>query len=136
MRSSVHNLRLKCDDCKKVRLEKWRRQNNTNKSIEEETTDEEEEEVEEAIKGEKASHCHCHLFEIDDHLMATMKNGQPWRRYEDDLKRKREEEITEHRIMEPAKKADEEKAKQDLKIELQRLRKKLKEDAREKSKLV
>ena len=75
-------------------------------------------------------------LKLDDHLMATMKNGQPWRRYEDDLKRKREEEITEHRIMEPAKKADEEKAKQDLKIELQRHRKKLKEDAREKSKLV
>ena len=139
MRSNVHNLRLKCEECKKVKLKKWQRANAKQDQAdteEDETTDEEEEGTEKTIKGEKASHCHCHLFEVDQDLMATMSNGQPCKRYKADLKRKKEEEIEEKRIREPAKKADQEKSKRDLKIELQRHRRKLKEDANERSKQV
>lgn len=132
MRSSTHNLRLKCEDCKQVKLQKWQRKNETDTNETSDEEEEEEEEQEKVIKGEKSSH--CHLFEVDEELMAKMKNGQPWQRYKDDLKKKRDEEIIEKRIMEPAKKADEEKAKKDTKIELQRLRRKLKEDAHDKSK--
>ena len=96
MHSHVHNLKFKCKDCKEVRLRKWQRKINNEDSSDHEASNNEKTEgndVEEVkdddkIKNENSSHCHCHLFTIDEELLATMSDGQPNRRYREDLKKK------------------------------------------------
>lgn len=151
IRSHVHNLRFKCKPCEVVRVKKRQRklareEKNTvddsdveqgrqsGEVVVERDNDEESEkegdEDDDWIKGEGSSHCHCHLFRVDDELMASMTGGQPYRRFNEDKKKKRREKVENDKIREHAKKSDDEKYKTDMKIEVQRLRRKLREDAK------
>ena len=136
IRSNVHNLRNKCTSCKEVKVKKWKRKE-SKKNKDDEYDDEDldtgedvDGEVDDKIKDEKSSHCHCPLFEVDDDLLASMNDGQPNKRYLADLKKQKEEKLTKKKIRDHIKKTDEEKVKNDLKIELQRLRRKVREDSR------
>ena len=44
--------------------------------------------AEDKFKGEKSSHCHCHLFHVNDELLALMNHGQPYQRYKGDIKKR------------------------------------------------
>ena len=84
------------------------------------------------IRGEKSSHCHCDLFKLEDDLKVYMSDGQPYRRFKSDVLEKRRTKLENLRIRQHMKKNDEDKIKQDMKVELSRLRRKLKEDLKEK----
>ena len=84
------------------------------------------------IKGEKSSHCHCDLFNLDDDLKVYMSDGQPYRRFKADVLEKRKTKLENLRIRQHMKKSDDNRIKQDMKVELSRLRRKLKEDLKEK----
>jgi hypothetical protein len=140
IRSNVHNLKYKCEDCVEVKMKKWRRQEAQEKEInqEETETDEEDEEKEESeadekIKNEQSHHCHCKLFSVDDELLANMTGAQPWRSYNEELKKKRSASKEEQMLMEALRAGDEEKRKKDVKLELQRMRRRLREDVGKKT---
>ena len=42
-------------------------------------------------KGEQSSHCHCELWVPNEALLATMRDGQPYRRYKKDLEEAKKE---------------------------------------------
>jgi hypothetical protein len=134
MKSAVHNLKNKCDDCKQVKIKKWRRLEADDDKEDNEETDEEE--GEEKIKNEKSRHCHCKLFNVEEELLAEMKGGQPWKRYSEDLKKKQMDKKEEQRPMEAMRTGDVERKKSDMKMELQRMRRRLRDEIGEKTKQV
>ena len=142
IKSSVHNLKNKCNDCKevkevkevKVKIKKWRRQEADDDKEDNEETDEEE--GEEKIKNEKSRHCHCKLFNVEEELLAEMKGGQPWKRYSEDLKKKQMDKKEEQRPMEAMRTGDVERKKSDMKMELQRMRRRLRDEIGKKTKQV
>ena len=83
------------------------------------------------IKGEHSSHCHCNLFEVDDDLTAFMSEGKPYRTFKADVNEKKTE-LENEKIRQHMKKDNDNRVKNDLKVEMNRLRRKLKEDLKEK----
>ena len=157
IRSHVHNLRYKCKQCNDVRLKKLLQQASDDDSDEDvekvaECPGDETEDliVEEGIsedctdetnrsghvRGEKSKHCHCDLFDVEEDLKAFMKDGQCYRRVKADFKEKRSTKLNNEKTMELLKKDNEIRYKQDLKLELVRLRKKFREDLKQKMKIV
>jgi hypothetical protein len=134
IKSSVHNLKNKCDDCREVKIKKWRRQEAEDDK--EDSVDTDEEEAEAKIKNEKSRHCHCKLFSVDEELMAEMNGGQPWKRYSEELKKKQMDKKEEQRLMEAMRTGDVERTKRDMKMELQRMRRRLKDQVGVKTKQV
>ena len=61
-----------------------------------------------------------------------MSDGQPYRRFKVDVLEKRKTKLENLRIRQHMKKSDDNRMKQDMKIELNRLRRKLKEDLKDK----
>ena len=129
IKSNVHNLKNKCEDCKEVKVKKWRRQEAQEKeaNTEDDIETDEEDEAEKKIKNEKSSHCHCKLFCVDDELLAGMTGGQPWRRYLEEKKKKQRARKEDKRLMEAVRASDGNKMKSDQKLELQRMRRRLRE---------
>lgn len=86
------------------------------------------------LSGEKVSHCHCSLFKVDEELFASMCDGQPYRRFKADIDRKAKDRKDRQQIQVQFADTVENKRKADLKVELQRMRRKLREDAKDKQK--
>ena len=59
-----------------------------------------------------------------------MNNGQPWRRFYEDSKNKKETVLVDSQILATKKIEDDAKVEKDLRVELQRLCRSLKEDAK------
>ena len=74
--------------------------------------------------------------QVDDDLKAFMNDGQPARRWRQEAEQKRNNRRDTERAMQVLKEENEKKYKADLKTELIRLRKKLREDMRLKMKIV
>ena len=149
IRSHVHNLKHKCKACRTVQLKKHLEKDNEDtdedsdgdKTDEDSISEELEENCEEVddmtkVKGSSSSHCHCDLFQVDDAFKVFMSNGQPYRRWKKEVDDKRITERDNQRTRQVLRQDQETKYKADLKTELIRLRKKLREDMREKSKNV
>ena len=152
IRSHVHNLKHKCKACRTVKLKKHLEKDNEDtdkdsdgeyldKTDEDSISEELEENCEEVddmtkVKGSSSSHCHCDLFQVDDDFKVFMSNGQPYRRWKKEVDDKRITERDNQRTRQVLRQDQDTKYKADLKTELIMLRKKLREDMREKSKKV
>ena len=136
VKSHNNNLKHRCEECKDASDRKRKREDaeKEDKEDDDETTDEEDGEPKTKRKKknevENHTHCHCSKFVVTDDLMAAMSGGQPRKQYFDDLKKKSELIEVDELILASNKKEDDIKAKQDLKLELQRLRRAVREGAK------
>jgi hypothetical protein len=90
--------------------------------------DKESDDEEEDKKVKDPTHCHCKLFKVPESLFASMKDAQPWRRFQEDSKKKREVKKNYIVERERARAGDDKRMKDDLKVEMRRLKKKVKEE--------
>ena len=72
-------------------------------------------------QNKESDHCHCDQWNPPEALMKTMRDGGPWQRYEEDMKRKAKEAEDKAVILELNKAEDQAKLKQDLKKEVGKL---------------
>ena len=148
IRSSSHNLKHKCKECNANKLKKHLQLVDDDDDTDEEVSEEElsEEEVPEVEndgevnegnrKIKRCTHCHCDLFKVEDDLKTFMSDGQPYRRWMKEVKEKRVKRRDNERAMQVLREENENKYKADLKTEMIRLRKKLREDMRQKMTIV
>jgi hypothetical protein len=138
-----NNLRYECVTCEKNEEEKRkmekdkfaavfdRKEKDTSKDGTDSDTDlqdKESDDEEEDKKVKDPTHCHCKLFEVPESLFASMKDAQPWRRFQEDSKKKREVKKNYIVERERARAGDDKRMKDDLKVEMRRLKKKVKEE--------
>lgn len=120
--AELKSLSRSCTTCKEAKKKK------------KEKTEKEEEKEEKST----ANHCHCDLWRPSEELLESMRNGAAYKRYEKDLKMKKEEESDKKMLKDLAKEDDDEKKQGDMKQELIKLRvrevERKKEEAKRKKK--
>ena len=124
LKTHSHSLKKECKVCEANIKRRQQEEENSTSSSEDETENEEEDEEE---KGEFLSHCHCSLLNVTQDMVGYMNGSQPRSRYHEDLRVRREKERLNNEVMDEIVKADKVKEASDLKIELAKLRRKLRE---------
>ena len=71
--------------------------------------------------SQEGQHCHCNNWEPPEALLERMRNGLPWRKYKEDMKKKSEEEAKKKDEKEVRRGDDEKKEKEDIKYEVKRM---------------
>ena len=122
LKTHSHSLKKECKVCEANIKRRQQEEENSTSSSEDETENEEEEE-----KGEFLSHCHCSLLNVTQDMVGYMNESQPRSRYHEELRVRREKERLNKEVMDEIVKADKVKEASDLKIELAKLRRKLRE---------
>ena len=80
----------------------------------------------ENLPAEHCKHCHCKFFEVDENLLAKLRNSEPSKKEKEKQKKEREKE-KEKKLSEADEKKDKEKEKKRIMGQVLRLRKITKE---------
>ena len=130
-KSYNNNLRYECNSCEINEVEKRKFEKIKFEAMLEEMdgeVDNGSDDNEDTTSNKKdTTHCHCKLFEVSQPLLASMKDGQPWRRYKEEDIKKRQLKEADKAERERARLGDDKRKEEDLKEELRTLRRKLRE---------
>jgi hypothetical protein len=81
------------------------------------------------VKRRQVNHCHCSFFDPEPEMLSDFRNSGPWKRNEEDQKKKHVELNNNKKEAEVKKKNDEEEAKRDLQQEARKMKKMFQEAA-------
>ena len=115
MMSNVHSLRKHCGKCEEKRMKKRSEREagllNDSQEESEESVDEDDQKIK---KTDGVKHCHCILFRPSEDMVASMSNGQPYRRSKDDMMLERDKKKADAVLQDTRKFEDDKRRKNDL----------------------
>ena len=140
LKSHNNNLKHDCRKCQAIKEKKAvdkELESETSESSDDEDDNIEGEDEEKVVKKKKkhiSRHCHCSQFKVSNELLLFMGDGQPNKRYKANEKMKRDASKAEQVLLKNRRKDDEKFIEKHMKIEVQRLKKCLRENVKEKEK--
>ena len=129
LKSYNNNLKYHCNKCKDLKEKKL---------VDEELNIEDRDDISESEDGyceedgvKKANklpyHCHCYQFKVSNELLVHMADGKPGQRYKEKEKKKQDAAKVEEILMKNRRQEDKVKIDNDMKTEVQKLKKVLRE---------